>query len=194
MTAEGTTEVVTAALDRAASSTMEVLRLVRAEQMSAPTPCASWDVHALINHFIGTPRWWVAVLEGTDQDPAPDYAAGDYAAAYEESIRIARAAFSAEGAMQRLVQTEMGEFPGAVLLGFAATDQLAHAWDLARAIGRPTAGLDPDLAEVLLAQASMAITDAYRGPDGVAVFGPEQPAPAAAAPADRLAAFLGRSV
>ena len=186
--------MVTADLTRAASSTMEVLRHVRPEQMAAPTPCASWDVHALINHFVGSARWWAAMLGARDADPAVDYAAGDYVAAYEESIRIACAAFTAEGALERVVRMEQGEFPGAVLLGFAATDQFTHGWDLARAIGRPTAGLDPDLAESLLAQAVFGVTDAYRGPDGVAVFGPERAAPAGAGPADRLAAFLGRSV
>ena len=193
MTAQGTTEV-TAELDRAASSTMEVLRQVRAEQLALPTPCASWDVHALINHFIGSARWWAAMLDGTNEDPTPDYAAGDYLAAYEESLRIAGAAFAEEGALERVVQMPQGEFPGAVLLGFATTDQFMHGWDLARAIGQPTAGLDPELAEGLLAQARLAVTDAYRGPDGVAVFGPERQAPAEAPASDRLAAFLGRSV
>jgi len=96
MTAEGMTEVATAELNRAASSTMEVLRRVRAEQMAGPTPCASWDVHALINHFVGSARWMAALVAGKDEDPAADYAAGDYLAAYEESIRIAGAAFTAE--------------------------------------------------------------------------------------------------
>jgi uncharacterized protein (TIGR03086 family) len=206
MTAEGTIDLVTAELDRAASSTREVLRRVRAEQMSAPTPCASWDVHALINHFVGSARWWATMLDGKDAgsapdsasgpapDSAPDFAAGDYLAAYEESILIARAAFTAEGALERIARMEQGEFTGAALLGFATTDQFAHGWDLARAIGQPTAELDPELAEGLLAQARLAVTDAYRGPDGVAVFGPERPARNGSGPADRLAAFLGRSV
>jgi len=194
MTAEGTVQVVTAELSRAANSTMEVLRQVRAEQMAAPTPCASWDVHALINHFVGSARWWAAMLDGKDDGAAPDYAAGDYLAAYEESIRIACAAFTDEGALEKVVRMEQGEFPGVMLLGFAAADQFTHGWDLARAIGLPTAELDPELAEGLLAQARFAVTDAYRGPDGEAVFGPERPARAGAGPADRLAAFLGRSV
>jgi hypothetical protein len=40
----------------------------------------------------------------------------------------------------------------------------------------------------------LAVTDAYRGPDGVALFGPAAQAPAGASPADELAAFLGRRV
>jgi hypothetical protein len=36
------------------------------------------------------------------------------------------------------------------------------------------------------------ITDAYRGPDGAALFGPALEPPANAGPAGQLAAFLGR--
>jgi uncharacterized protein (TIGR03086 family) len=75
----------------------------------------------------------------------------------------------------------------------AALDQFTHGWDLARAIGCPT-DLDPGLAAELLAQTRLAITDAFRGADGQAPFGPAAPVPAGAGPADQLAAFLGRHV
>jgi uncharacterized protein (TIGR03086 family) len=181
-------------LNQAMQSTLAVLTKVRSEDLDAPTPCASWDVRALINHFVGTARWWAATIDGGGEDADADYAGGDFVAAYEESIRIACAAFTAEGALERVVHMEQGEFPGAGLLVFATTDQFMHGWDLARAIGQPTADLDPELAETLLAQARLAVTDAYRGPDGVGVFGPERPAPAGSGPADRLAGFLGRTV
>jgi uncharacterized protein (TIGR03086 family) len=92
-----------------------------------------------------------------------------------------------------MVRLPFGEFPGTVVRDMAALDQFAHGWDLARAIGCPT-DLDPGLADRLLAHARVAITDAFRGPDGQAPFGPAALAPAGAGPADRLAAFLGRPV
>ncbi len=75
----------------------------------------------------------------------------------------------------------------------AATEQFTHGWDLARAIGYH-ADLDPGLATDLLSQARLVITDAYRGPDGQALFGPVVAVPSGAAPADQLAGFLGRPV
>jgi uncharacterized protein (TIGR03086 family) len=78
-------------------------------------------------------------------------------------------------------------------MGLAAGDQFVHGWDLARAIGYD-AELDPELAEVLLGLARMSVPDENRGPDGLAPFGPIVLAPADARPADRLAAFLGRSI
>ena len=175
-------------LHRALQGTLAVLTRVRPEDLDGPTPCASWDVRALVNHFVGTARWWAATIAGDG-----GVADADYAAAYEESIRIAVAAFGADGAPDRTIALPFGEFPGAVLLSLATMEQFAHGWDLARATGQPT-DLDPGLAAGLLSQARLAIPDAYRGPDGQALFGPAREAPAGAGPADQLAGFLGRVV
>lgn len=180
-------------LDRALHGTLAILTKVQPSDLEAPTPCASWDVRALVNHFIGSTRWWAATIAGDGDGPEADYAAGDFVAAYEESIRIAAAAFGADGAMGKTVLLPFGEFPGAVLYDLAATEQFTHGWDLARAIGQP-ANLDPELATELLGKAKLAVTDAYRGPDGQALFGPAREVPAGAGPADQLAAFLGRAV
>ena len=180
-------------LDRALQSTLAVLAKVDPGHLDAPTPCASWDVSALINHFIATTRWWASVVTGEGADTEADYAAGDYVAAYEESIPVTIAAFAADGVLDKTIRLPFGEFPGAVVLGMAATEEFTHGWDLARAIG-DQADLDPGLATALLSQARLVITDAYRGPDGQAPFGPAAQAPAGAGPADQLAAFLGRPV
>jgi uncharacterized protein (TIGR03086 family) len=180
-------------LSRALQSTLAVLTKVQPGQLDAPTPCASWDVRTLISHVTGSARWWAGMVAVTGAgDPAEaDYAAGDYAAAYAQSSQIALDAFGADGVLDRTVRLPFGEFPGAVVLGMAATEQFTHGWDLARATGQPT-DLDPELAAELLGQARLVITDAYRGPDGEALFGPARTAPAGASPADQLAAFLGR--
>lgn len=102
-------------------------------------------------------------------------------------------AFAADGALEAAVRLPFGEFSGAALMVLAATDHFTHGWDLARSIGLPT-DLDPNLAEELLGQARLGVTDAMRGVDGQAPFGPAVVAPATAGPADRLAAWLGRAV
>ena len=122
-------------LDQALQSTLVILTKVRPGDLAAPTPCASWDVRALVSHFVGTARYWAAAIAGEDAAADADYAAGDFVAAYEESIRIAVAAFAAEGALDKTVRLPFGEFPGAVLRDLAAMEQFTHGWDLARAIG-----------------------------------------------------------
>ena len=178
-------------LRRAFVSTRAVLATVRAEQLDLATPCASWDVRALIDHFIGTPRWWASMV-GTGGPPAED-GRGDFLERYDESIGVALAAFGSHGVLDLKVPLPFGEFSGARMLGMAAAEQFTHGWDLARAIGYPT-DLDPIFAEDLLVQSKAVITDSVRGADGVALFGPVVEAPAGACPSDRLAAFLGRSL
>lgn len=180
-------------LDQAFQSTLAILAQVEPDQLDAPTPCASWDVRALINHFVGSARWWAVTVAGEDAATDADYASGDFVAAYQESIKLAVAAFAADGALERIVTLPFGEFPGAALLTHCTTEQFTHGWDLARAIGHHT-DLAPGLAAALLSQSRAAISDAFRGPEGQAFFGPVQEAPATAGPADQLAAFLGRSV
>jgi uncharacterized protein (TIGR03086 family) len=181
-------------LSRAFASTRVVLAKVGPDQLDAATPCVSWDVRALINHFVGSARWGAAAATGAGYEVTDeDHAAGDFLASYDASIRLALAAFGSAGVLERTVELAFGEFTGADLMGMVTRDQFTHGWDLARAIGHHT-DLDPGLADELLVQARVEILDAYRGPEGEAIFGPIVEAPASACPADRLAAFLGRSV
>jgi uncharacterized protein (TIGR03086 family) len=179
-------------LGRAFASTRTVLVQVQAGQMDAPTPCAAWDVRSLIEHFTGSARWAAAAIGGAEA-ASEDRTAVDLVAAYDQGISVALAAFGAEGALEKAVTLPWGEFSGAALMWLAVNDQFVHGWDLARAIGHDT-DLDPGLADELLVRGQAWITDAYRGPDGAGLFGPPVKAPAGVSPADRLAAFLGRSM
>jgi uncharacterized protein (TIGR03086 family) len=122
----------------------------------------------------------------------PDFAAGDYVAAFDEVSTACIEAFGAPGVMERMITLPFGEMPGAAVMGLATTDTFQHGWDLAKATGQST-DLAPDLATALLAQSKAAISHAFRGPEG-APFGPEHSAPDGAPAADQLAAFLGREV
>ncbi len=178
--------------ERALSVTRSVLASVTPDQLHNSTPCTAWDVSALINHIIGVQHFFVAGMNATPPAAAPDYAAGDYVAAFDEASAASRACFGADGALERLVTLPFGQMPGAAVLGLAITDTFQHGWDLAKATGQDT-NLAPELAAGVLAQARQSVPDAFRGPQG-APFGTEQVAPEGACPADELAAFLGREV
>ncbi|HWM20920.1 MAG TPA: TIGR03086 family metal-binding protein [Ilumatobacteraceae bacterium] len=179
-------------LEEAIASTRSVLGNVTAGQLDDPTPCESWKVRDVINHVVGTQHYFVGALTGTtpaDGDPA----SGDFVAAFDGATGELLEAFRAEGVADRLITLPFGEIPGAAVAGVVATDTFTHGWDLARATGQPT-DLAPDLAAALLANAQTAISDAFRGPDGKALFGQKQETPDTASNADRLAAFLGRTI
>jgi uncharacterized protein (TIGR03086 family) len=182
-----------ATLAQAIDSTKAVLGAVNKEQLDLATPCASWKVSDLINHMIGAQYFFTAGVKGeTPGGEAPDFSAGDFVAAFDEASSAALAAFSADGVMESMLSTPIGQMPGAAFVGLASTDTFVHGWDLAKATGQNT-DLAPELAAGLLAGAKASIQDSFRGPEG-APFGAEQSAPAGASTADQLAAFLGRSI
>ena len=180
-------------LEAAIQSTRAVLAATSRDQLGLPTPCASWDVAGLVNHLIGAQHFFLDAMNGQPSGEAPDFAAGDYLAAFDQATAACLAAFSAEGALTKTVKLPFGEMPAAAVVGLAATDTFTHGWDLAKATGQPT-DLAPELAVGLLAASKQAIQPGFRGEDGKAPFGTEQQAPAGATGADKLAAFLGRSV
>lgn len=181
------------ALNRAFACARAVMAEVQPSDLDRPTPCQSWNVRQLINHMVAAPRVGVAAMEtgAVPTGDAEDVASGDFLAAYDTTIEQATAAFARPGALERTVRLPFGEVPGAFLMTMVTTDQLTHGWDLARATGQST-DLDPELSAEVRAGAT--IPDEFRGQDGVAPFGPAQPAPEGATEADQLAAHLGRTV
>lgn len=183
------------AFEHAVASTAEIVKATPADKLDAATPCREWDVHALLNHVIGT--LWLAEALLSDQAPrhpmAPgglppvDLAGLDPAAAYAEAATAALAA-TAGDALTRRHTTPLGEMPGPGLAGFTTLDILVHGWDLARATGQP-ADLDGRLAAHVLAFAQQALAT----PESRAArIGPAMPVASDAPVTQRLIAFVGR--
>lgn len=188
--------MATEGLEQAMANTRAVLANVTPDQYDLATPCASWDVRALVNHIVGGSHYFAAcVNNGKSPDAAntTDFTQGDLMAAYDDGIKAALAAFGTPGAMEKMIELPFGTFPGAAFMGLATNDQFTHGWDLARATGQNT-DLAPELAAQLLEGAKATIPDQFRGADGQAPFAPAQSAGADASAADELAAFMGRSV
>lgn len=121
-------------LSRAFASTRSVLESVRAGQLDLPTPCVSWDVQALINHFIDTAHWAANTISGSAPAVTEDYASGDALAGYDISIAATLAAFEAPGALDKTVTLPFGDYTGPALMSLATIDHFVHGWDLANAL------------------------------------------------------------
>jgi len=171
---------------RAQAAFANVLANVTPAQFASSTPCADWDVAALVQHVIGGNQW-VQQLAGLEPGPLPD----DIGDALTASAAGAQSVFAAAEGMTRTFTLPFGEMPGIAFVGLRASDVFTHAWDLATATGQST-DLDPELAEEAAAAARMRISPAFRGSGRP--FGAEQPCPEGRSAADQLAAFLGRVV
>lgn len=167
---------------------------VRADQLSAPTPCRKWNTRELANHLVGVNWMMSAVGKGEKVDmegPRPDLVGDDPGGAYETSRRAAAEVFTAPGALERSWALPIGEVPGAMARNIHLMETVIHTWDLAKATGQ-TNRLDPELGDVVLGLAPSIVTSGIRNESGnpfAQVITVAETAPVY----ERLAGFLGRT-
>jgi uncharacterized protein (TIGR03086 family) len=180
-----------ALLERALDQTGGLIAAIDASQAGLATPCAGWDVRALVSHVAGQDlRNFLVSARGESADwQAPDDEIGDdWAAVFRERAESLRAAWRAAD-LDRLVAGPGGEAPLRLRADQQITELAVHDWDLAKATGQPTR-LDPALAEHALRWSRQMLRPEFRGPDKA--FGLEVPVPEDAPVYDRLAGWFGR--
>lgn len=166
---------------------------VRPGQWDAPTPCADYDVRALLEHLSCHPAKIAATADGADPRPLPARTQIDENRPGEDYLKRSTAAlarWSDNTLLTRTLIAPWGEAPGGLAVGGYLMETVAHGWDLAVATGQ-NAEADPALVAKARAIADRALADAFRGPGSP--FGSVVEPRAAAGPTERLAAFLGRS-
>ncbi|KAA1248357.1 TIGR03086 family protein [Mycobacterium simiae] len=165
-----------------------VLASVSEDQFGAPTPCSEWTTRDLIEHVIGGNER-VGPWGGSPEPPAarPD----NLVAANRAAAAAAQEFFARPDGLSTTFKLPFGEILGQVFIGMRTSDVLTHAWDLAVATGQST-DLDPELATEQLAAVRAFVGPQFRGQGKP--FHDEQPCSPERAPADQLAAFLGRKV
>ncbi|MGW0178820.1 TIGR03086 family metal-binding protein [Nocardia sp. NPDC003345] len=170
-----------------------LMTAVRPDQWADPTPCAEFDVRALLEHLSCHPAKIAATAHGDDPRQLPSHAAIDASRPGEDYLKRAVSAldqWADDALLTRPVTAPWGAAPGGLALGGYLMETVAHGWDLAVATGQP-AEADPALVAKAQAVADRALSDAFRGPRSP--FGPRVEPRPEAGPTDRLAAFLGRS-
>jgi uncharacterized protein (TIGR03086 family) len=180
-------------LDSVHATMQPLVAAVGSDQWSAPTPCAEWDVRALLTHVVGGNRLFAAALRGVPLEQARQALAGDPlgadpAAAYADSAAEVGAAFRADRALEQSVTIPFGTVPATVALHLRIAEVLVHGWDLARATGRTVAFPD-DVVEQEIAFSQEFLP---RVPPNREPFGRSRPVADDAPPLDRLVALLGR--
>jgi uncharacterized protein (TIGR03086 family) len=167
-----TTSIVTRGLDQLGA----LLGAVTPDDVGRSTPCSEWTVADLSDHIVNSTAGMAVMARGGE----PDWAATTH---YDDPT----SALDVEGrALVEALDAGDKAFPE----GMAVAELAVHTYDLATALGRATADLDPEVAEAGHAFMTSTMTDDMRGD----AFGPEQPAPAGADAYQRIAAFAGRSV
>lgn len=183
--------------DRAVDETARLVDGVKPEQMNLPTPCAGWDVRALLAHLVGGNMRWAALPNGDPltrgpargSGPTADLLGDDPAAAYRRSAAALQAAWREPALLDRTFEIPIGVLPGRAAFHVRLVETVVHAWDLARATGQRPA-FDPEVVETA-ARFSRSHLPADQPPG--TPFAPPVPVADDLPAIDRLAAFLGRT-
>jgi len=157
-----------------------------------PTPCADWDVRALVAHVVDENRWAPPLLAGRTIADVGDELSGDPLgddpkAAWEASAAAAGEAVARPGALEGTTSLSFGDVPGAEYVMQLTADLLVHAWDLARAT-RGDQRLDGDVVAAVSTWFD-ANEAAYRSAGAI---GPAVALPQGASEQDQLLARFGR--
>jgi len=184
----------TSMLRRMVEELNRVVGNIKPEQLGDPTPCTEWTVRDILNHLAaGGTMFAVGAEQGSVPDDvlaklfSEDQLGDDYKGSVRSTSERALAAFSAPGALDRVLSLPIGQMPGHVAANIAVFDVTTHTCDLAKATGQQVT--DDELLERALANGRAIDSPEIRQPGRL---GPEQPAPTGASRSDALLAFAGR--
>lgn len=127
----------------------EQVAAVQPTDLGRPTPCADWDLAALLAHMTGQNHGFADALRGGTDVAA--YAPVPGLEAWPRSVADLLDAVEhprTDAVLLPEISTER-RFPVATVLGFQTLDSAVHAWDVATALGR-TWRPDPELAAAVL--------------------------------------------
>ncbi len=158
--------------------------------LDAATPCAEWDVRALVNHLLhwGPALEAAARKEALDPGAEVDRTAGDWRARLRAQVEATAAAWSEPAAWEG--STRMGgpmELPADLVGGMVLGELVLHGWDLARA-----AGDDPHWDGSLVLRVYDEIARSADMGRQMGVYADEVPVPASAPPLARALGLSGR--
>jgi uncharacterized protein (TIGR03086 family) len=169
-----------------------VIDAVRLDQMTLPTPCADFDVRALLGHLEFVLRRIAAI--GRDEDPFSvterhDVPDTGWLAAWIEAAHEVQAAWTDPAILDQPRTLPWMVMPGRAALAVYTSEVVIHTWDLARATGQHPVW-DDDVVALASATMEMAIPSAERPAE--VPFADAVSVPADASAIDRLVSWTGR--
>jgi uncharacterized protein (TIGR03086 family) len=184
-----------ATLDFAIRALQEQVVVRQDEQMEILSNCEPWTVRRLASHALNNQLLWAGIVTGEETVSFEDTMGavpydGDLAQYASEVTGRTMAMWGADGVLDSIHVTPLGELPGSVVINFAIIDALCHAWDLAASVGHPIE-FSPEMIPTISLVVAATCTDAAREHD---LIKPVPPTPADATDTERLMAMAGRSI
>lgn len=178
-------------LSRAADLAGLLVAAVPADALENPTPCAEWDVRALLGHLVAVTHRVAHIARGGHAHDVPSVLTADpaegFAAAYAAGLPPIREAWADDAVLTTVLHHPAGELPGAVAAAIYTQEFATHAVDLAVAVDRLDLLDEEFLAEVDAIARRVVPAEREGFP-----FAPPVAVPADAPAHVRLAGWLGR--
>lgn len=177
---------------RASALFGEQVASVQSHEWDLPTPCGDWDVREVVAHVVIGDSQIPPLFAGERVERVADVnptVLGTNPVASWRGTALAAITALADADLEQTVHHPVGEIRGETVVGFRISDNLVHAWDLAKGLTRPI-DLPDDLAEWCL-DFWQPMT-AQLEPSGF--FGPKVHPPEDGSAGDRLLSLLGRTV
>jgi uncharacterized protein (TIGR03086 family) len=190
----GATALLASAISYALSACVQVAP----GEMTLPTPCADWDLAALLAHLAASMADLEAAIRTGHLDldpddsqrpgspPAPSPDGGDPVEVLRDQAANLLFACYAHHGPDRFVLVGGLPLPAGIVACTGAVEIAVHGWDVSAARGRG-GPIPPALATRMLRLCPLLVT----GREGL--FGAPVQVPAQASPGDRLVAYLGRT-
>lgn len=128
---------------RALELATSVIERISPDDLSRPTPCAGWDLAALLAHMVGQNHGFADAVSSTDDVALSAFEArpvGDRPGeAWSASTRRLADSFARADLVRPVLLAEISteqRFPAGLVIGFHLLDTVVHGWDVATALGR----------------------------------------------------------
>lgn len=160
--------------------TTSVINKVGRDDLTRSTPCAGWDLAALLGHMIGQNHGFARAAQSTEDTTLDAFAAqppgDDLAAEWLASAEHSATAFASADLARRVLLPEVSlehRLPTGTIIGFHLIDTVVHGWDAATSLDIPYRP-SGELLAVSLRIAEMVPTGPVREQAGSS-FGPVLP-------------------
>ncbi len=184
-----------ATLEIAVNELRRVIAALDDSEMDMPTCCQPWSVRQLASHALNSQLLWVGFLTGQEAVSMEDTMGavpyeGDLVSIADDAAARALATWRADGALQAMHSTPLGEAPGAMFINFPTIDAFAHSWDISTTLGR-SIEFAPETIAAISKVVQVACTDATRS---MGLFAAATQPPADATDTEHLMAATGRAI
>ncbi len=182
-------------LAKGVATARAVVAAIEPSHLANSTPCDDYNVEQMAGHILAIMARVTAATKGEDVDAQPrvvdGIAADQWTTSFDQYDDTMLAEWADDAILERELVLPFATLPAPITAAVYSAELVTHAWDLARGLGIDV-DWDEEHAAACLFGMHLGLPAEPRGGD--VPFGPVQATADSASSADKLAAWMGRTV